>query len=120
MTAAVPGTGHKGGDYVFGQGLTDFWIDQREAPAQAVLTRLKLLKGEWFIDLDDGTDWATRVLGRNTGSTYDPEIQARIAGTKQVTQIAQYESINHTDTRQLVVRALIDTAYGRVLAEVFL
>jgi len=102
------------GDYTFGQGLANFWVDVREAPAQAVRSRLLLLKGEWFADQSDGTAWSTRVLGRNTMSTYDPELQGRIAGTQKVTGIQQYESVVDPNTRRLTVRARISTAYGEI------
>ena len=104
-------------DYTFGQGIGNFFVDQVEAPAQAVLTRLLLLRGEWFLDIDDGTAWATRVLGKYTGSTYDPEIQGRIAGTPNVLQIRRYESINNGETRELSVRAEIDTVYGATIVQ---
>ena len=102
------------GDYSFGQGGNDFWRDVREAPAQAVMTRLRLYLGEWFLDTSDGTAWNTRVLGRYTGTLYDPEIRGRILGTEQVAGITAYESRTDPQTRRLVIRATISTAYGRV------
>lgn len=100
------------GDYTFGQGISNFWVDQREAPALAVLTRLRLLKGEWFVDQTAGTDWATRVLGKYTVSTYDPEIQQRIIGTKGVTALQEYQSTVDPQTRALRVSTRISTVYG--------
>lgn len=102
------------GDYTFGQGIANFWVDRREAPAQAVMTRLRLLKGEWFADTSEGTDWATRVLGKYTISTYDPEIQQRIVGTKEVTALQEYQSLVNPDTRALRVSTRISTSYGEV------
>lgn len=105
------------GDYTFGQGLANFYVDQREAPAQAVLTRLRLLKGEWFADLTAGTDWATRVLGKYTISTYDPEIQQRIIGTRGVTALQEYQSQVDPQTRALRVSTRISTVYGETQIE---
>lgn len=104
-------------DYTFGHGIDDFFVDEVAAPAQAVLTRLMLLRGEWFVDTDDGTAWATRVLGRNTGSTYDPEIQSRIIGTKDVRGLIRYESINNAETRELTIRAAIETTFGIITVQ---
>lgn len=100
------------GDYSFGNNQHDFYRDVREAPAQAVMTRLHLHDGEWFLDTADGTAWNTRVLGRYTGSLHDPEIRARIVGTEKVTEITAYESRIDPNTRKLVIHATISTAYG--------
>lgn len=100
------------GDYVFGDGQADFWRDQREAVAQAVLTRLYLQTGEWYLDTADGTDWKRKVLGKYTLGSYDMIIRGRILGTQGVTGIAAYESRLEADSRSLRVIATISTAYG--------
>ncbi|KAA2237663.1 hypothetical protein [Salinarimonas soli] len=101
------------GDYSFGRGRADFWRDVPEAPAQAVKTRLHLERGEWFLDLDEGTPWRTRVLGRRTADTRDPVTRARILGTTGVTGISAYSSRLDRETRAFTAQATIDTAYGR-------
>lgn len=100
------------GDYVFGDGQADFWRDQREAVAQAVLTRLYFFTGEWYLDTSDGTDWKRKVLGRYTLGSYDMIIRARILDTEGVTGITAYESVLSADNRSLRVTATISTAYG--------
>jgi hypothetical protein len=42
-------------DYVWGHQQNDFWINAPDGVAQAVLTRLKLFVGEWYLDVTDGT-----------------------------------------------------------------
>lgn len=101
------------GDMVFGGGQAAFWRDTPEAPAQAVLTRLELRLGEWFLDLTDGTPWETRVLGKHTADTRDPVIRARILGTTGVTGIAAYDSQLDRETRVMGAQATIDTLYGQ-------
>lgn len=105
------------GDMTFGHGVNDYLIDIPQAPAQAVLTRLKLFLGEWFADTAAGTAWRTKVLGRYTGPTYDPEIQARIIGTQGVTELVAYESIQSAETRVVRFRATVNTAYGPAAVE---
>lgn len=102
------------GDYVFGGNLASFFIDQPEAPAQAVKTRLMLQQGEWFIDLTDGTPWKTKILGKYTSATRDPVLRSRILGTTGVSALALYASQFNPDTRQYDVQAQIDTIYGKV------
>ena len=105
-----------GGDYTFAQGPNNFWINQREAVAQAVKTRLLLEQGEWFLDKSEGTPYDTQILGMGKTPLYDQAIRARILGTQGVTGIADYSSTLDT-TRNLKVRAVIDTVYGQTTVE---
>ncbi|WP_281659632.1 hypothetical protein [Microvirgula aerodenitrificans] len=102
------------GDYTFGSGQADFVRNEPSVVRQAVLTRLALWTGEWFIALKDGTPYRPDVLGKYTRETYDAAIQRRILGTAGVTQIAQYASEYDGNTRTLTVSATIDTAYGQI------
>lgn len=101
------------GDYSFGQQQADFYRDTPEAVAQAVLTRLELFTGQWFLDNTEGTPWRTDVLGKYTQDSYDSVIQARILDTQGVTQIDAYSSTRNADTRVLSVSATISTVYGQ-------
>lgn len=104
-------------DYVFGQGQGNFYVDNTEAVAQAVLTRLRLLTGEWFLNLAEGLPLYTDVIGRNTYNLYDPAIKRRILGTQGVTKITYYSSSLNADTRQLSVQARVSTIYGQTTIE---
>jgi hypothetical protein len=103
-----------GGDYSFGHGPADFYVDQPEAVAQLVLTRLGLWLGEWFLDTSDGTDWNAKVLGRRTEGTRDAVIQARTLQTPGVKEITSYSSSLDRNTREFSVNALINTIFGQV------
>jgi len=100
------------GDYQFGQRGNSFYVDEPAAVAQAVATRLRLLRGEWFLDVTAGTPYATQVLGKNTTALYDIALRARILGTQGVKSILEYSSALDRDTRSLSVAATIDTIYG--------
>jgi hypothetical protein len=102
------------GDMTFGRGQGNFWIDQAEAVAQLVLTRLRLNLGEWFADTTDGTAWATEVLGVRTRATRDVVVQARVLGTPGVTDLAQYFSTTDPNARQWIAALSLDTVYGPV------
>ena len=69
------------GDYAFGRGGADMHADTPEAVGQAVLTRLRLFAGEWFVDLKEGTPYVPGVLGKHTQDTYDPVFRERILDT---------------------------------------
>lgn len=101
------------GDYTFGGSANDFLVDSPEGVAQAVQTRLLLLKGEWFVDTSDGTPWSTEVLGEHTRATYDMAIRNRILGTQGVVQIDSYASVFEPNSRKLTITCTITTAYGQ-------
>ena len=101
------------GDYTFGQSLANFLIDSPAAVAQAVMTRLDLATGEWFLDNTEGTPYSTQILGHGTNNLYDLAIQNRILGTPGVTGITDYSSNRDPVTRALVVGATVNTQYGQ-------
>lgn len=101
----------KAGDYVFGYG-SNFLTDTPAAVAQAVLTRLRLFTGEWFLDNREGLE-LDNILGKGTQTTRDREVQSRILGTPGVTGIAAYSS-SVDSRRNFTVQATIDTLYGQI------
>jgi hypothetical protein len=105
------------GDYVFGRGPGEFYVDSPEAVAQAIRTRLGLSAGEWFLDADEGTPWFGGVLGEHTQAIYDQVIKDRILGTQDVISIDRYAS-QLDEQRRLAVAAVVSTSFGRVGLEV--
>lgn len=101
------------GDMTFGQGPGNFYKDQPEAVAQAVKTRLGLIQGEWFLDINFGTPYNSRILGAGKVTTYDSAIQEVIRTTPGVTRIVAYSSSVDPDTRAATVSCTIDTVYGQ-------
>ena len=100
------------GDMTFGQGSANFLVNSPAAVGQAVLTRLKLLTGEWFLDQTEGTPYSTEILVEGGRLTADQAIRGRILGTQGVTEIVSYSS--SLAGRALNVEATIDTLYGEI------
>jgi len=100
------------GDFVFGRGQNDFYIDQPEAVAQAVATRLRLWTGQWFLDTSDGMDWLNEVLGVGTANTRDIAIQMRAVQTPGVVELQGYSSTANQNTRQFTASFTLMTVYG--------
>lgn len=100
------------GDYSFGRGSADFWVDVPDAVAQAVKTRLFLFEGEWFLDSREGMTWNTEVLGVRTANTRDPAIRRRVLGTQGAKSLLDYSSSLDRDARDFSVNLTIDTIYG--------
>lgn len=105
------------GDYSFGQGQANFWVNTPEGVGQRVKTRLGLFTGEWFLDTTEGTPWQTSVLGKYTQSAYDKVIQDRITSTPDVLSLDAYSSTLDPNKRALTVSATITTAYGTTTIE---
>ena len=100
------------GDYTFGKASGNFFFNSSAAVAQAVLTRLKLFEGEWYLDITAGTPNNSKILGAGRISTYDAAIQEVILGTPGVLQITSYSSGVNPTTRNAQIQATINTVYG--------
>lgn len=100
------------GDYSFGNGDFNFHLNTPDAVAQAVVTRLKLWAGEWFLNIDEGTPYQAGGLGTNKAQTIDPMIRERILNTQGVLSITNYSSSFNPDTRAFSCSVSIDTVYG--------
>ncbi|MGI4812794.1 MAG: hypothetical protein ACRYG5_06575 [Janthinobacterium lividum] len=99
------------GDYTFGQNGTNFLVNSPDAVGQAVLTRLGLIEGEWFLDQTAGMPY-DEVLGAGTEATRDLAYRTTILETQGVTGISDYASYLNPSTRAFIVAATIDTLYG--------
>lgn len=104
------------GDYSFGSGNANYYVDNAEAVGQAVITRLKLLTGEWFLNDEEGTPYSTQILGNNTASTRDLAVKNRILETPGVKKLMSYAS--QVVERAFFVQATIETIYGASVVEV--
>lgn len=105
------------GDMQFGNQQSDFYRDIPEAPAQAVITRLRLLAGEWYIDIAEGTPYQGGVLGKYTSNTAEPVIRDRILNTEGVTAILSYDWNFDADSRKYSAEVRIDTLYGETIVQ---
>lgn len=104
-------------DYVFGHGKTDY-LTGREAVGQAVKSRLLLLYGEWWEDLEDGLPLFERILA-SSGSdankkAVDIIFARRIGDTTGVLNVSWYESSFDRNKRAYDFSCQVDTVYGEL------
>lgn len=104
-----------GDDMTFGNQQSDFYRDVPEAPGQAVGTRLRLLSGEWYVDVSVGVPYQGGVIGKHTKDTADPVIRDAILNTQGIDAILSYESSFDGDTRIFTVSATVSTIYGEAV-----
>ena len=93
--------------------LNRFIQNTPETVGQVILTRLLLMRGEWFIDSQEGTPYYQEIFGHlaEHKGMYDLEIQARILGTPGVQEIQDY--VSEIDiNRKLSINCSVFTDYG--------
>lgn len=101
------------GDMQFGNSSADFYVDQPEGITQAIMTRLKLWAGEWFLDISEGTPYQQAILGTGTKSTIEPVIRARILDTEGVDSIETFSLEINELNRNATIIATVNTIYGQ-------
>lgn len=103
------------GDYTFGRGNQDITYGIH-AVAQAIRTRLLLLKGEWWEDLENGLPLFQEILGQKGNNDrimiVDSIIRERIATTKNVLSIKEFSS--SFEDRNYVFSCTVDTRFGEL------
>lgn len=100
------------GDMTFGHQQADMLRDTPATVAQAILTRLKLSAGEWFLNTLDGTPYLESILGANKQESIEPAIRDRILETQGVSDIEDMTLVIDTDSRTVSIAATINTIYG--------
>lgn len=102
------------GDYTFGRGDNSFLVNSPETVRQAIMTRLELWAGEWFLDTKEGTPYPQSVVGKLPSDVASLAIRDRISGTPGVRSILSFDSVFDGNPRRLTVTATVDTLYGNI------
>lgn len=103
------------GDYSFGRGQQNITYG-KYAVAQAIKTRLNLLKGEWWENIEEGLPLFQNILGgscsENNLTIIDSLIKERIIKTQDVLVIKNFES--NFENRNYSFYCTIETKYGEI------
>lgn len=97
------------GDMTFGANKNNF-LTGIEAVIQAIKTRLKLLKGEWWENTDEGFPLFQEILGSQDEQKVKKLITERIQQTEGVLSVTNIE-INF-NARKLNFSCTVSTVYG--------
>ena len=107
------------GDMLFGRGAESF-AQGVEAVRQAIETRLKLLRGEWWERPADGLPLYQQMLGRPCTQAQkelmDLLVTERIADTRSVTRV--YDAQSAFDGRAYRFTCNVQTEFGTTTVEV--
>ena len=103
----------RNGDHTLG---SNKFLTAHEAVAQAILTRLRLLLGEWWENTEDGLPLFEKILGANGAEldTVDVIFAGRIRETLHVKRLVSYKSEFNPHTRVYSAFAQVDTVFGEV------
>lgn len=104
-------------DYQLGKGQQYFTYGTY-AVAQAIKTRLKLLKGEWWENTEEGLPLFQDILGKQgtKDNLYitDTLIKERIIGTPNVTSITDFNSEYNSENRSYSFSCTVNTKFGEL------
>lgn len=90
-------------------------LSGKEQLRQQLLIKLRLWRGEWFLDTEFGTPYLQSILGKQlTLSGALAALKQSILEVEGVTAIATFESRFSNSTRTLTVAFQADTIYGSV------
>ena len=97
-----------------------------EGLRQKLETRLKLYRGEWFLDRTVGVPYVQKILGRASGNaehavedgTISQIFDAEILKEKEVIALVSSEAIYDANKRTLAYNARVNTIYGEIKLEV--
>jgi hypothetical protein len=102
------------GDPQRGQGLANF-LEDGDAVAQIIATTIKLLQGEWFLNVNDGTPLFQKLLGHATTTQAVALIlRSRILSVPFVTGISSLSVVYVQGARRFVFSASVTTQFGQV------
>ena len=90
-------------------------VDKAEQVRQQLLIKLKLWRGEWFLDTEFGTPYLQQILGKQlTLSGALAALRKSILEVEGVRQILSFSYTFSNATRKLIVDFTADTPYGIV------
>jgi hypothetical protein len=96
--------------------LTQAALTDLQAVQQAIKTRILLLEGEWWEDLNEGTPMFQEILGAratpNGQEIMSQALAARISGTPYVTAVQNVTINFNPTTRAFSFKATVQTAFG--------
>jgi hypothetical protein len=107
------------GDYSFGNGALDFYVNTPEAVAQAIETTLKFFLGEWYLNVNDGTPWVQSILGFHSQEDADEALIQVVYNVQGVQNVSNWQSTYDPETRQYTsISAIVDTIYGQTVLDI--
>lgn len=77
----------------------------KEATRLAIICRLRLFLGEYFLDATDGTPWFQNILGKASRDIAETNIKQRIITTQGVVALKEFEMVLDNKARKITIAA---------------
>lgn len=81
------------GDWVFGRGKASY-KSKSSAIRQNIVTRLRAFKNDWFLDVDNGTDWINIFGSKNNRGRIVDAVVSVVLSTEGVRTLDDIEVTN--------------------------
>lgn len=105
------------GDLAFDAAGQPIFVEDVDAIAQDIRTRLRWFKGEWFLDARTGFPWFQRILGRKvTERVVELLLRRAISGTPGVVRIATMRVDIDRRSREMTASFAAITTGGAVVS----
>ena len=98
-------------DWTFGAGRQSY-VNQSDAVAQKVKTRLQMFLGDWFLDETVGIDWITEMSSRSQTPKILSDAKRCILQTQGVRTLKTFTYEQDAKTRKLNINATYTDIYG--------
>lgn len=105
------------GDWIFGQGLASYKT-KSDAIAQNVVTRLRLFKDDWYLDVDSGIPWIELLGTRGNSDRIQREIERTVLQTDGVKSISRLEITEVAESRGISVILEYNDVFDLEISEV--
>lgn len=83
------------------------FVTGKEETRQAIICRLLLFLGEYFLNATEGTPWFQSILGKSSLDIARANIKARIITTAGVMAINSFDLVFDAKERRITISALI-------------
>lgn len=106
----------------FGQGQGNFFIDNPDAVAQIIGTRLQLWRGQWFLSLSDGIPYVQKIVSKgppnappNAVSLASSILRSAVAASPGVQSIGSFSVGYDPSTRAFTATISdVNTIFGMI------
>lgn len=97
------------GDLDLSDGKAASWVADAESIRQRVTIKLRMFRGEWYLDETLGVDYAGRVLGVGSTARAEAEIKRAILEVPGIVKLESFDLDLAGDVAAVVWSALTDT-----------
>lgn len=79
----------------------------KDATRLAIICRLRLFLGEYFLDATDGTPWFQNILGKTSRDIAETNIKQRIITTPGVVSLTEFDMTLDNKARKITITAWV-------------